>query len=56
MRLEVDQSRKVEQSGSTVLAFSDDEHRALLVPNQVKRQVLRRLSVSSEANEPLIVG
>jgi len=43
MRLEVDQRRKVEQSGPTVLAFSDHEHSALLVPNQVKRRVLRRL-------------
>ncbi len=43
MHLEVDQSRKIEQSGPTALAFSDHEHGALLVPNQVKRQVLRRL-------------
>ncbi len=33
MRLELDQSRKIEQSGPTVLAFSDHEYRALLVPN-----------------------
>jgi len=43
VQLEVDQSRKVEQSGPTVLAFSDHEHGVLLVPNQVKRRVLRRL-------------
>lgn len=43
MRLEVDQSPKVEQSGPTILAFSDHAHGTLLVPNQVKRQVLRRL-------------
>jgi hypothetical protein len=43
MRLEVDQSRKVEQGGSTVLAFSDHEHGVLLVPSHVKRRVLHRL-------------
>jgi len=43
MRLEVDQSRKVEQSGPTVLAFSDHEHGVLLVPAHVKRRVLCRL-------------
>lgn len=43
MRLEVDQSRKIEQSGPTVITFSDHEQGALLVPSQVKRRVLCRL-------------
>ncbi len=43
MRLEVDQSRKVEQSGPTVLAFSNDGQGVILVPGKVKRQVLDRL-------------
>ena len=43
MNIEVDQSRKVEQTGPTVLAFSNDEQGALLVPAAVKREILRRL-------------
>ena len=43
MDIQVDQSRKVEQTGPTVLAFSNDEQGAILVPADVKREVLLRL-------------
>ena len=45
MRLEVDQSRKVEQSGPTVLACSNHECYSLLVTAKVKRQVLQKLRI-----------
>lgn len=45
MRLEVDQSRKVEQTGPTVLACSNHESFSLLVPVKVKRQVLQKLRI-----------
>lgn len=41
--VEVDQSRKIEQSGPTVLAFSDKISHAVVVPPKVKTQALRVL-------------
>ncbi|MFB0535643.1 MAG: hypothetical protein ACETWR_11745, partial [Anaerolineae bacterium] len=42
--IEVDQSIKVEQTqGDTVLAFSDDAERAILIPTQVKRACQQEL-------------
>lgn len=44
MDVEVDQSTKIEQtSKDTVLAFSNDEQVAILIPAQVKRQALAYL-------------
>lgn len=43
MNLEVDQSRKIEQSGPTTLAFSNHEWGTIQVSAQVKRRVLRLL-------------
>jgi hypothetical protein len=43
MHVAVDQSRKVEQSGSTVLAYSNHRHRTILVPAYVKQRVLHLL-------------
>ena len=43
--VEVDQSIKIEQtSKDTILAFSNDEQVAILIPAKVKRQVLVRLN------------
>jgi hypothetical protein len=41
--VEVDQSIKIEQSGATVLAFSDGISHAILIPSLVKTEVLRVL-------------
>jgi hypothetical protein len=41
--VEVDQSRKIEQSGTTVLAFSDGISHAIAIPSSVKSQALRAL-------------
>jgi len=41
--VEVDQSRKIEQSGPTILAFSDGISHAIVVPSTVKTQALRAL-------------
>jgi len=41
--VEVDQSRKIEQSGPTVLAFSDGISHAIVIPSSVKTQALRAL-------------
>nr|HID14794.1 hypothetical protein [Anaerolineae bacterium] len=42
--LQVDQSSKVEQTNKpTVVAYSNEEQRALLMPAKVKREVLARL-------------
>ena len=41
--VEVDQSTKIEQSGDTVLAFSDGISDAILVPSRVKTQAFRAL-------------
>ena len=46
MDIEIDQSRKVEQTGPTVLAFSNDEQGVILVPGEVKQETLRRLRKS----------
>ena len=43
MQVEVDQSVKVEQSGDTTLAFSNNEQRVILMPASVKREVLKYL-------------
>ena len=44
MRLHVDQSSKVEQTNKpTVVAYSNEEQRALLAPARVKREILARL-------------
>ncbi len=43
MNLQVDQSRKVEQSGPTTLAFSNHEYGTIQVSAKVKRRVLRLL-------------
>jgi len=41
--VEVDQSRKIEQSGPTVLAFSDGISHAIVIPSSVKTQALLAL-------------
>ena len=41
--VEVDQSRKIEQSGPTVLAFSNGISHAIVIPSSVKTQSLRAL-------------
>ncbi len=41
--VEVDQSRKIEQSGATVLAFSNDISGAILIPSSVKTEAFRAL-------------
>jgi hypothetical protein len=43
LHLEVDQSVKMEQSGDTTLAYSNDEQRVILIPAGVKREVLHCL-------------
>ena len=47
--VEVDQSIKIEQtSKDTILAFSNDEQVAILIPAKVKRQVLVRLKAKGK--------
>lgn len=44
MRIEIDQSIKVEDPGDTVLALSNNIDFAILIPNAVKRAAKRELS------------
>lgn len=41
--IEVDQSGKVEQTGPTALAFSNDMQKAILIPPAVKRRAIEQL-------------
>lgn len=48
MEIEVDQSVKIEDTaGDTVLAFSNDVQRAIVIPAAVKREALTCGSVES---------
>ncbi len=43
LKLEVDQSGKIETSHHTVLAYANGQRYAVLIPARVKREVLSRL-------------
>ena len=49
--VEVDQSIKVEQSGNTVLAFSDGISHAIVIPSKVKRVGFRALKEKGKSKE-----
>lgn len=48
--VEVDQSVKIEQSGATVLAFSNGIAWAILIPSDVKTEAIRRLVYRKHTN------
>ena len=53
MRVEVDQSGKIEQtSHDTVVAFSDDEEFAVLIPAKVKRELIAALRARRRLRRP----
>jgi hypothetical protein len=51
MRVEVDQSTKIEQAGPTVLAFANDLTHAVLIPSKVKLVGYRTLVAKGKARE-----
>ena len=48
--VEVDQSIKIEQSGPTVLAFSNGIAGAIMIPSDVKTEAIRRLVYRKRTN------
>lgn len=55
MDIEVDQSRKVEETGDTVLSFSDDITYAIIVPDRVKQAAFRCLRARRKTRKVAII-
>ena len=51
MDAEVDQSGRIEEVRPTVLAVSNDQHRSILIPAAVKREVFGRLRRRGESSK-----
>lgn len=49
--VEIDQSIKIEQSGDTVLAFSNSISHAIVIPSKVKREGFRALKEKGKSKE-----
>ena len=49
MRIEVDQSGKIEESRNTVIAFSNDEQFTVMMPKQLKNRLLKNTKPKRQA-------
>ena len=56
MRVEIDQSGKIERtSQDTVVAFSNDEALAILIPAKVKREVIAAIKTTRKVRRPYLL-
>lgn len=51
MKVEVDQSTKIEQSGPTILAFANGKTDAILIPSSVKTSAYKALQATGKSPE-----
>ena len=51
MRIEIDQSTKIEQSGPTILAFANGTTHAILIPSRVKHSAFQALRAKGKSKE-----
>lgn len=51
MRVEVDQSTKIEQSGPTILAFANGISGAIIIPSSVKHAAFKLLRSAGKSSE-----
>jgi hypothetical protein len=55
LRLEVDQSGKIETAQDTILAYSNTRRYAICIPGQVKREVLARLRQQGKSKTRAVI-